>query len=80
LRLWLAEHHADRGPVRRATGRKHHPGALAQEPQVEELLCWGWTDSVTPAPDRDRAMTPAARARVEAAKPAGSGISAVMRK
>jgi uncharacterized protein YdeI (YjbR/CyaY-like superfamily) len=56
LRAWLAEHHAEKGPVWLASFKKHHPDYLPYEPIVEELLCWGWIDSVTRALDADRAM------------------------
>lgn len=56
LRDWLAAHHTDPGPVWLATFKRHHPDYLAYEPQVEELLCWGWIDSVTRALDADRSM------------------------
>lgn len=56
LRGWLAEHHSDKGPVWLASYKKHHPDYLPYEPQVEELLCWGWIDSVTRALDADRSM------------------------
>jgi len=56
LRAWLAGNHAGRGPVWLATYKKHHPDYLAYDPVVEELLCWGWIDSVTRALDADRAM------------------------
>jgi uncharacterized protein YdeI (YjbR/CyaY-like superfamily) len=56
LRAWLSGHHAGPGPVWLATYKKHHPDYLAYEPQVEELLCWGWIDSVTRALDADRSM------------------------
>ncbi|MFZ5710445.1 MAG: YdeI/OmpD-associated family protein [Pseudomonadota bacterium] len=56
LRAWLAGNHAGPGPVWLATYKKHHPDYLAYEPQVEELLSWGWIDSVTRALDADRSM------------------------
>jgi uncharacterized protein YdeI (YjbR/CyaY-like superfamily) len=56
LRAWLAENHATSKAVWLATYKKHHPDYLAYEPQVEELLCWGWIDSVTRALDDDRSM------------------------
>jgi uncharacterized protein YdeI (YjbR/CyaY-like superfamily) len=56
LRDWLAAHHATAKSVWLATYKKHHPDYLAYEPQVEELLCWGWIDSVTRALDADRSM------------------------
>jgi uncharacterized protein YdeI (YjbR/CyaY-like superfamily) len=56
LRDWLAAHHGDKGPVWLASFKRHHPDYLAYEPVVEELLCWGWIDSVTRALDADRSM------------------------
>lgn len=56
LRAWLSENHATHGSVWLATYKKHHPDYLAYEPMVEELLCWGWIDSVTRALDADRSM------------------------
>ncbi len=56
LRAWLEANHATSKAVWLATYKKHHPGYMAYEPQVEELLCWGWIDSVTRALDADRSM------------------------
>jgi uncharacterized protein YdeI (YjbR/CyaY-like superfamily) len=56
LRIWLAENHASAPTVWLATYKRHHPDYLAYEPIVEELLCWGWIDSVTRALDADRSM------------------------
>jgi len=56
LRAWLAANHATSKSVWLASYKKHHPDYLAYEPQVEELLCWGWIDSVTRALDADRSM------------------------
>lgn len=56
LRLWLAENHATHSSVWLATYKKHHPDYLAYEAVVEELLCWGWIDSVTRAHDADLTM------------------------
>ncbi len=56
LRAWLAAHHAEPGPVWLASFKKHHADYLPYEPMVEELLCWGWIDSVTRALDADRSM------------------------
>lgn len=56
LRAWLAENHARAPTVWLATFKRHHPDYLAYEPIVEELLCWGWIDSVTRALDADRSM------------------------
>jgi uncharacterized protein YdeI (YjbR/CyaY-like superfamily) len=54
LRDWLAANHADAGSVWLATFRRHHADYLSYEPMVEELLCWGWIDSVSRALDDDR--------------------------
>lgn len=56
LRAWLAANHATHGSVWLATYKKHHPDYLAYEPVVEELLCWGWIDSVTRTLDADLSM------------------------
>lgn len=56
LRDWLAANHASPGPVWLASYKKHHPHYMPYEPLVEELLCWGWIDSVTRALDADRSM------------------------
>ncbi|MES2143296.1 MAG: YdeI/OmpD-associated family protein [Pseudomonadota bacterium] len=56
LRAWLEANHATSKAVWLATYKRHHTGYLAYEPQVEELLCWGWIDSVTRALDADRSM------------------------
>lgn len=56
LRDWLAANHATSRALWLASYKKHHPDYLAYEPQVEELLCWGWIDSVTRALDADRSM------------------------
>jgi uncharacterized protein YdeI (YjbR/CyaY-like superfamily) len=56
MRTWLAANHATHGSVWLATYKKHHPDYLAYEPVVEELLCWGWIDSVTRTLDADLSM------------------------
>lgn len=56
LRRWLAAHHGDPGPVWLAAYRKHHPDYLSPEDGTEELLCWGWINSVPKALDADRSM------------------------
>jgi len=57
LRDWLAAHHHEKGPVWLASYKKHHPDYPGPyEVLVEELLCWGWIDSVTRALDADRSM------------------------
>ena len=56
LRDWLAANHAWAGSVWLARFKKPHPDYLAYEPVVEELLCWGWVDSVTRALDGERSL------------------------
>ncbi len=56
LRDWLAANHATAKSMWLASYKRHHPDYLAYEPIVEELLCWGWIDSVTRALDADRSM------------------------
>jgi uncharacterized protein YdeI (YjbR/CyaY-like superfamily) len=57
LRDWLAVHHGEKGPVWLASFRKHHPDYPGSyEVLVEELLCWGWIDSLPRALDADRTM------------------------
>jgi uncharacterized protein YdeI (YjbR/CyaY-like superfamily) len=67
LRNWLEQNHTGPGPVWLATYKKHHPSYMPYEPQVEELLCWGWIDSVTRALDADRSMILIAPRRVTSA-------------
>ena len=56
LRDWLAANHASAPTVWLATFKRAHANYLAYEHIVEELLCWGWIDSVTRALDADRSM------------------------
>jgi uncharacterized protein YdeI (YjbR/CyaY-like superfamily) len=56
LRAWLEANQATSRAVWLASYKKHHPDYLPYEPQVQELLCWGWIDSVTRALDADRSM------------------------
>jgi uncharacterized protein YdeI (YjbR/CyaY-like superfamily) len=56
LRGWLAENHGAKGPVWLATYKRPHPDHLPFEAAVEELLCWGWIDSVARALDAERSM------------------------
>lgn len=56
LRAWLDRRHGQAAAVWLVTFKKHHPDYLAYEPLVEELLCWGWIDSVTRRLDEDRTM------------------------
>jgi uncharacterized protein YdeI (YjbR/CyaY-like superfamily) len=56
LRGWLAANHASGQAVWLAYYRKHHPDHLPNAPLVEELMCWGWVDSLPRALDADRTM------------------------
>ncbi|MCX7288457.1 MAG: YdeI/OmpD-associated family protein [Rhodobacterales bacterium] len=57
LRAWLAANHMKPGPIWLASYKKGHPDHLGPYgPITEELLCWGWIDSVTRALDADRSM------------------------
>lgn len=54
LRDWLARNHAEAPTVWLVTWKKHTPDYLAYDDVVDELLCWGWVDSVTGKVDADR--------------------------
>jgi len=54
LRAWLAANHATSGTVWLVTYKRHHPDYLDWASLVEELLCWGWIDSLPRAIDADR--------------------------
>lgn len=56
LRDWLSVHHATASGHWLVTYKRAHPDYLAYEAVVEELLCWGWIDSVPRALDGDRSM------------------------
>lgn len=56
LRDWLTANHVAAKSVWLATYKRHHADYLGYEAIVEELLCWGWIDSVTRALDADRSM------------------------
>lgn len=56
LRDWLAVNHDSAPTCWLATFKRHHPDHLPYQTAVEELLCWGWIDSVTRALDADRSM------------------------
>lgn len=56
LRDWLAMHHGDDGPVWLACYRPNHPDYLSPEQSTEELLCWGWINSIPRALDAERSM------------------------
>ena len=54
LRAWLAVHHATAGTQWLVFYKKHTPHFLPVGEIVDELLCWGWVDSVTGKVDADR--------------------------
>ncbi|MBB5516791.1 uncharacterized protein YdeI (YjbR/CyaY-like superfamily) [Rubricella aquisinus] len=56
LRDWLMAHHATARTVWLVLYKKHHPDHLPWPDVVEELLCWGWIDSLPRALDADRTM------------------------
>jgi uncharacterized protein YdeI (YjbR/CyaY-like superfamily) len=56
LRDWLEANHAGPGPVWLAAYRSHHPDYLSPKESTEELLCWGWINSVPRTLDADRSM------------------------
>ena len=56
LRGWLAAHHRQREPVWLVSHKKAHADHLAYGEIVEELLCWGWIDTLGRALDADRSM------------------------
>lgn len=56
LRVWLEANHATAKAVWLAAYRKHHPDYLSPDDATEELLCWGWINSVPRALDADRSM------------------------
>lgn len=55
LRAWLAAHHAQTASVWLITYKKHTDHYLSYDAAIDELLCWGWVDSVTGRVDADRA-------------------------
>ena len=56
LRDWLARNHQQDRSVWLVTYKKSHPAYLPYEPIVEELIAWGWIDSLTRKLDDDRSM------------------------
>lgn len=54
LRAWLEANHATSGPVWLVSYKKHHPDHLSWGEAVEELLCFGWIDSLQHRIDDDR--------------------------
>lgn len=57
LRQWLAAEHATSGSVWLITWKKGTPHYVPFSEYVEELLCWGWIDSVPRKVDADRSST-----------------------
>jgi uncharacterized protein YdeI (YjbR/CyaY-like superfamily) len=56
LRDWLSANHATASTTWLATFKRPHPDYLDYKTIVEELLCWGWIDSLPRALDNDRTM------------------------
>lgn len=56
LRAWLEANHAMGVTHWLVTYRKHHPDHLPNPAIVEELLCWGWIDSLPRSLDDARTM------------------------
>lgn len=56
LRDWLAGHHTEAGPYWLACYRAHHADYLSAADSTEELLCWGWINSIPRELDADRSM------------------------
>lgn len=57
LRAWLREHHATTGSVWLVRYKKGRgPAYLAYTDVVDELLCFGWVDSLPRKLDADRSM------------------------
>lgn len=54
LRDWLAANHRTAGTVWLVTWKRPSPDYVPFETLVEELLCWGWVDSVTAGVDAER--------------------------
>lgn len=51
LRDWLSAHHATSGTVWLASPKRPHPGYIPYDELVEELIAWGWIDSLPRAID-----------------------------
>jgi uncharacterized protein YdeI (YjbR/CyaY-like superfamily) len=56
LRAWLSEHHATSPGVWLVTTKKSAGGVVAWNDVVEEVLCFGWIDSLPRALDEVRTM------------------------
>ncbi len=51
LRDWLAANHATSGSVWLVSPKRPHPGFIPYDEMVEELVSWGWIDSLPRAID-----------------------------
>lgn len=71
LREWLAANHATSGAVWLVSYKRPHPDFLPYDALVEELLCWGWIDSLPKAIDAE------ASANLIAPRKEGSAWSAL---
>jgi uncharacterized protein YdeI (YjbR/CyaY-like superfamily) len=72
LRAWLVAHGANHGSVWLVTSRKHVADKHLSWPDlVDELLCFGWIDSLPRKPDADRTM------HLISPRKSGSGWSAI---
>lgn len=56
LRDWLSAHHASSGTVCLCRFKKPSPSYVPYETVVEELLCWGWIDSLPRTLDAERSL------------------------
>lgn len=57
LRRWLSEHHASAGSVWLVTWKKDSGGPyVAYDDVVDELICYGWVDSLPRKLDQARTM------------------------
>jgi uncharacterized protein YdeI (YjbR/CyaY-like superfamily) len=56
LRAWLAAHHATSSTVWLCIHKKPSPDHVPYEAVVEELLCWGWVDSLPRSLDAERSL------------------------
>ena len=72
LRSWLAERHADGRSIWLVTWKKGSEHYIERDDVVQELICWGWIDSVPKKVDAERTAVLAAPRQP---KSAWSGIS-----
>lgn len=56
LRAWLRDNYARTESVWLIRYKKHRPEYVPYEMVVEELLCWGWIDSLPRKLDADRSL------------------------